>query len=85
MLTDVGEYLVGAYRQLHEECDVVDYNVRPPGGGPEGLGELDVVGFNFKTNSVSLCEITTHIRGLLYVNNRQTVERIDKKHQMQKE
>ena len=22
MLTDVGEYLVGAYLQLHEECDV---------------------------------------------------------------
>jgi hypothetical protein len=85
MLTDVGEYLVGAYLQLHEECEVVDYNVRPPGGGLEGLGELDVVGFNFKTNSAFLCEVATHIRGLLYVNNRQTVERIAKNHQRQKE
>lgn len=85
MLTDVGEHLVGAYLQLHDECDVVDYNVRPPGGGLEGLGELDVVGFNFKTKSVLLCEVTTHIRGLLYVNNSQTVERIAKKHQRQKE
>jgi hypothetical protein len=76
MLTDVGEYLVGAYLQLHEECDVVDYNVRPPGGGLEGLEELDVVRFNFKTDSVFICEVTTHIRGLLYVNNRQTVERL---------
>ena len=84
MLTDVGEYLVGAYLQLHDECDVIDYNVRPPGGGLEGLGELDV-GFNFKTNSVFLCEVTAHIRGLLYVNNSQTVERIVKKHQRQKE
>lgn len=85
VLTDVGEYLVGAYLQLHEECDVVDYNVRPPVGGLEGLEELDVVGFNFKTDSVFMCEVTTHIRGLLYVNNRQTVERIAKKHQRQKE
>ena len=70
--------MVGAYLQLHEECDVIDYNVRPPGGGLEGLGELDVVGFNFKTDSVFMCEVTTHIRGLLYVNSRQKVERIAK-------
>jgi hypothetical protein len=31
-----------------------------------------------------MCEVTMHIRGLLYVNNRQTVERIAKKHQRQK-
>jgi hypothetical protein len=85
MLTDVGEYLVGAYLQIHEECDVVDYNVRPPGGGLEGLKELDVVGYNFKTNSVFMCEVTTHIQGLLIGNNRQTVERIAKKHQGQEE
>lgn len=71
MLTDIGEYFVGAYLQLCEECDVVDYNVRPPGGGLAGLGELDVLGFNFKTDSVFLCEVTTHIRGLLYKNNKE--------------
>lgn len=48
MLTDVGEYLVGAYLQLKLDCDVVDYNVRPPGGGLDGLEEMDVIGFNFK-------------------------------------
>lgn len=85
MLTDIGEYFVGAYLQLCEECDVVDYNVRPPGGGLAGLGELDVLGFNFKTDSVFLCEVTTHIRGLLYKNNKETVERIAKKRQRQKE
>lgn len=85
MLTDIGEYFVGAYLQLCEECDVVDYNVRPPGGGLAGLGELGVLGFNFKTNSVFLCEVTTHIRGLLYVNNKETVERIAEKHERQKE
>jgi hypothetical protein len=51
MLTEIGEYIVGAYLQLCEECDVVDYNARPPGGGLVGLEELDVVGFNFKTDS----------------------------------
>jgi hypothetical protein len=80
LLTDIGEFLVGAHLQLGDECDVVDYNVRPPGGGLEGLGELDVVGFNFKTNTAFLCEVTTHIRGVLYKNNRETVERIKRKH-----
>lgn len=85
MLTDVGEYLVGAHLQLGEECDVVDYNVRPPGGGLEGLGELDVVGFNFKTNIAFLCEVTTHIRGVLYKNNQETVARIKCKYQRQQQ
>ncbi len=84
MLTDIGEYLVGGYLQLKLDCDVVDYNVRPPGGGLEGLEELDVIGLNLKTNQAYICEVTTHIRGLLYVNNQTTVERITKKHERQK-
>ncbi|HCL31247.1 MAG TPA: hypothetical protein DIC52_22830 [Candidatus Latescibacteria bacterium] len=84
MLTDVGEYLVGAHLQLVEACDVVDYNVRPPGGGLKGLGELDVIGVNFKTRTAFLCEVTTHIRGLLYKSNRETVARIIKKHERQR-
>jgi len=85
LLTDVGEFLVGAHLQLGEDCDVVDYNVRPPGGGLEGLGELDVVGFNFKTDTAFLCEVTTHIRGLLYKNNQETVARIQRKHMRQQQ
>ena len=84
MLTDVGEYIVGAYLQLIEKCDVVDYNVRPPGGGLRGLEELDVVGLNFSTNTAFLCEVTTHIRGVLYKNNQETVKRIKQKHERQK-
>lgn len=83
MLTDVGEFIVGAYLQLIEECDFIDYNVRPPGGGLEGLGELDVVGLNFKSDTAYLCEVTTHIRGVLYKNNQETVNRIKKKHKRQ--
>lgn len=84
MLTDIGEYLVGAYLQLVEECDFVDYNVRPPGGGIEGLEELDVIGLQFKSRTAFLCEVTTHICGLLYKNNRETVLRIAKKYKRQK-
>ena len=84
MLTDVGEYLVGAHLQLIEGCDFVDYNVRPPGGGLEGLEELDVVGLNFGTRSAILCEVTTHIRGLNYGSNEESVKRIEKKSLRQK-
>lgn len=83
MLTDIGEFLVGAYLQLILRCDVVDYNVRPPGGGLQGLEELDVIGLDLKTQRAYLCEVTTHIRGLLYVDNKTTVERIEKKYKRQ--
>jgi hypothetical protein len=85
MLTDIGEFIVGAHLQLIEKCDFVVYNVRPPGGGLKGLGELDVVGLNFNTNTAYLCEVTTHILGLLYKDNQETVSKIKKKHECQKE
>ncbi len=85
MLTDIGEFIVGAHLQLIKECDFIDYNVRPPGGGLKGLGELDVVGLNFNSNTAYLCEVTTHIRGVLYKNNQETISRIKKKHGRQKE
>jgi hypothetical protein len=81
MLTDIGEFIVGAHLQLIEGCDVVDYNVRPPGGGIEGLGELDVIGLNLKTDTVFLCEVTTHLHGL---RGEDLIGRLTKKHQRQK-
>jgi hypothetical protein len=84
MLTEVGEYIVGAHLQLVEKCDFITYNVRPPGGGLKGLEELDLVALNFKTRTAFLCEVTTHIRGLLYKNNQESVARIRKKHGRQK-
>jgi hypothetical protein len=63
MNTEMGEYLVGAYLRLIKKCDVVDYNVRPPGGKLQGLNELDVVGLDFKKKLAYVCEVTTHIRG----------------------
>ena len=85
MTTEMGELAVGAYLKLCLGCAFVDYNVRPPGGGLEGLGELDVVGLDPDSGRAFLCEVTTHIRGLLYVSNAETVERIRKKHTRQRD
>lgn len=84
MKTEMGEYIVGAYLKIIKGCDFVDYNIRPLGGGLEGLNELDVVGLDFKNKTAYLCEVTTHIRGLLYGNNQKTVEKIKTKHEWQK-
>ena len=85
MATEMGEYVVGAYLKLEKRCDFVDYNVRPPGGGLEGLKELDVVGLRFKSRTAYLCEVTTHIRELLYGDNRKTVARVKQKYARQQE
>lgn len=84
MKTEMGEYIVGAYLKIIKECDFIDYNIRPPGGGIEGLDELDVLGLDFRNKRAYLCEVATHIRGILYKNNKITVERIKKKYNKQK-
>lgn len=81
MKTEMGEYIAGACLKLLRECDFVDYNVRRPGGGLAGLNEIDVVGLDFKSKTAYLCEVTTHLDGLLYVNAKTTVERINKKYE----
>ncbi len=80
MKTEIGEYIVGAYLKLVLNCDVVDYNVRPAGGGLKGLNEIDVIGFRLAEKSAFVCEVTTHINGLLYGNGRtDTLARIKRK------
>lgn len=83
--TDIGEYIVGAYLKIIKECDFVDYNVKPTGGGLEGLNELDVVGLDFKNKIAYICEVTTQIRGVLYKDNITTVNKINTKYKKQKE
>lgn len=83
-MTEVGEFVVGAFLKLECGCDVVDYNVRPSGGGMNGLGELDVVGYDFRNGRAFLCEVTTHIGGLLIGTNQQTIKKIREKHERQK-
>ncbi|NYZ11610.1 hypothetical protein HL658_03540 [Azospirillum sp. RWY-5-1] len=84
METDIREYVLGAYLKPEEGCDVVDYNVRPPGGGLEGLGELDVVGYDFRNGRAFLCEVTTHIKGLQIGTYESTVRKITEKHARQR-
>lgn len=83
VVTDVGELIVGAYLKLILNCDIVDYNVRVPGGGKLGLEELDVIGLKFDTKQAFLCEVTTHLRGVLYTNNETTIKKIEDKHKRQ--
>ena len=84
--TEMGEYAVGAYLKLVENCDVVDYNVRLPGGGLAGLRELDVVGFRFRDGTAFLCEVTTHILGVVYGSgNDDTLAKIHAKFDYQME
>ena len=81
MKTEMGEYIVGAYLKLKMNCNFIDYNVRRPGGGLAGLNELDVMGLDFKNKTAYLCEVTTHLDGLLYGSSRKiTVDRIRKKY-----
>jgi len=84
MNTEMGEYAVGAYLRIVNGCDFIDYNVRRPGGGLAGLDELDVIGLDFKKKVAYLCEVTTHIRGLLYIDNATTVRRIKQKYEKQR-
>jgi hypothetical protein len=84
MAIQMGEYLVGAYLKLILGCEVVDYNLRFPGGGRVGQFELDVLGLNFKTKTAYICEVSTHLDGLLYGNsNKDTFETVIAKHQRQ--
>lgn len=58
---DMGESLVGAYLRYGEECDFVVYGTQT-----EGQGEIDVIGFQVEQRRVWLCEVATHLDGLLY-------------------
>lgn len=79
MNTEMGEYIVGAFLKLVKGCDFIDYNVRRPGGGLAGLNEIDVLGLDFKNTTVYLCEVTTHLDGLLYKDKMTTINTIKRK------
>lgn len=79
MKTEIGEYIIGAWLKIVKKCDFVDYNVRPPTGGLEGLGELDVVGLDLKNESVFVCEVVTHTYGMGYYDFKTTMRKIKQK------
>ena len=81
-MPDMGEQVVGAYLLIEEECDLVTYNIRPD---LWSTGELDVIGLRFSTMSAFLCEVTTHLDGLLIADKQKTVQKIVDKYDRQKE
>jgi hypothetical protein len=81
MATEIGEYIVGSYLRIIKDCDFIDYNVRRIEGGIKGLDEIDVIGLQFAKKTAYLCEVTTHIRGLLIGNNQNTVAKIRQKYE----
>ena len=83
--TQMGEYVVGAYLRECLHCGVVDYNVRPPGGGLAGLAEFDVIGLRFEDHTAYICEVTTHLLGLNYGSYERSISRIIEKHKRQRQ
>lgn len=75
----MGEFIVGAYLQVVERCDIVNYGVRLPDGGLRGLNEIDVVAMRFSDSVVFLCEVITHLHGTLYGTYDSTVARVTEK------
>lgn len=73
---EIGESLVGAYLRYGEECDFVVYGTRT-----EEQGEIDVIGFQVEHRRVLICEVATHLDGLLYGSRGTagTLERVRKK------
>ncbi|NLW06615.1 MAG: NERD domain-containing protein [Clostridia bacterium] len=61
---DIGESLVGSYFKYVLGCKIVVYNCHI-----DKEGEIDVIALSPDGRTVYLCEVATHLRGLLYGNN----------------
>lgn len=84
MNTEMGEYLVGAWLKEIKECDFIQYNARLPEGHLPGLSEVDVIGLDLKNKIAYLCEVTTHLRGVLYGTYQNTLKKIRDKFERDK-
>jgi Holliday junction resolvase-like predicted endonuclease len=85
MNTEMGEFLVGAWLKEVRKCDFIQYNARLPEGHLPGLGEVDVIGLDLRNKIAYLCEVTTHLRGVLYGTYQKTLEKIQAKFERDKE
>lgn len=71
---DMGESLVGSYFKFVEGCKMVVYNCQME------EGEIDVVALDPAGDRVYLCEVATHLRGMLYGHsNSTTLARVEHK------
>jgi hypothetical protein len=63
---DIGESVVGAYMRYIRNCEVVVYNTFLR----DRQGEIDVVALKTgPPREVWICEVTTHVGGMLYPGN----------------
>ncbi len=76
LMTEMGEFLVGAWLKELKRCDFIQYNARLPEGGLPSLNEVDVIGLDLRSKIAYLCEVTTHVRGVLYGTYQKTLEKI---------
>lgn len=84
-MPEMGEYLVGAWLKVKKNCDFIQYNARLPEAGLKGLGEVDVIGLDFKKKVAYLCEVTTHLDGVLYGTYSKTMEKLRAKFRRDRE
>jgi hypothetical protein len=79
-MTEMGEFLVGAWLKEKLDCDFIQYNARLPQANLEGQGEVDVIGLDLKRKAAYLCEVATHLRRLLYSGGyERTIEKLQAK------
>ena len=64
-MPEMGEYIVGAYLRIKLDCEFVVYNQKLSRRRGE-FGEVDVLGIDTNNHIIYLCEVVTHIQGLLY-------------------
>lgn len=78
-MTEMGEFVVGAYLRMVNGCTLIVYNQKPF----EEKGkfeEIDVIGINPSEKKIYLCGVVTHLRGMLYSGgNKETLRKLKKK------
>ena len=81
-MPNMGEYVVGAHLTMREKCEGVMYNIRPSNWS---YHELDVLGIRLPTRTAFMCEVTTHIDGLVIGSGAQnTFNKLSAKFAMQR-
>ena len=63
-MQNLGEEIAGAWLQIEEHCEFVQYNLQTT----DIQGEIDVLGINIERHTVYLCEVAIHLAtGIQYV------------------
>jgi len=65
-MQNIGEEIAGAYLKACLGCDFLEFNLQTP----DIQGEIDVVGIKVKERVLYVCEVATHVDGLMYVDRR---------------